>query len=78
MENIPLLLNDFKMSKNFDVEDILRHPNELETGFVLKVDFYYPNLLHDQHKDFPLRQQKKSPTKICVIGSWTWSQSTGQ
>ena len=59
-EIFPLPLVDFKMLRNFRNEDILRHPNEFETGFIPKINLCYPDWLYDQYIDFPLVPTKEA------------------
>ena len=74
MEKFPLPLGDFELFDKSEWTDndaqetlqrILKPPDDDDTGFIVEVDFSYPDHLHDLHSDFPL-----APTKEAIDESW--------
>ena len=68
MEKFPLPLHDFEMFDKSEWTDeeaqeilrrILNTPDDDEVGYIVEVDFSYPDSLHDLHSDFPLAPTKK-------------------
>ena len=74
MEKFPLPLHDFEMFDKSEWTDeeaqeilrrILNTPDDDEVGYIVEVDFSYPDSLHDLHSDFPL-----VPTKDAIDECW--------
>ena len=59
MEKFPLPLNQFQTLTEFDIRSILNTPNDADFGYILEVDLHYPDILHDDHRDFPLAPTKE-------------------
>ena len=38
---------------------MLNLKEDSDFGLILEVDFEYPKVLHDQHKDFPLAPERR-------------------
>ena len=58
MEKLPLPLKDFK-KVDVSLEQILETKIDSPVGYILEVDLEYPDVLHDQQKDFPLAPTKE-------------------
>ena len=56
--------DSFKWS-SANIEDILKHPLEDQTGYICEVDLEYPDELHEKHNDYPL-----APEKLEVQSEW--------
>ena len=74
MEKFALPLGGFELFDKSDWTDndaeeilkrVLKTPDDDETGYIVEVDFSYPDHLHDLHADFPL-----APTKEAIEESW--------
>ena len=74
MEKFSLPLGDFELFDKSEWTDndaqetlqrMLKTPDDDDTGFIVEVDFSYPDHLHDLHSDFPL-----APTKEAIDESW--------
>ena len=55
----PLPYKDFKWCDSFDLEQILKTPEDSETGYFLEVDIEYPEELHDKHSDYPILPENR-------------------
>ena len=74
MEKFPLPLREFELFDKSEWTDenaqeilnrILNTPDDDEVGYIVEVDFSYPDSLHDLHSDFPL-----APTKEAIGECW--------
>ncbi len=55
-----LPISNFRFLSDQELEnfDIMSVKNDSATGYILEVDLFYPDHLHDSHNDFPLAPQK--------------------
>ena len=60
-----LPVSEFRWLKDPGPNDILKQPDDSDTGYILEVDLDYPNELHDLHNDYPL-----APETLEVENSW--------
>ena len=51
---------DVKSLKNIDELDVMSVSEKTPIGYILKVDFEYPDKLHELHNDYPLAPEKLS------------------
>ena len=74
MEKFSLPLCEFELFDKSEWTDanaqeilnrILKTPDDDEIGYIVEVDFIYPDRLHDLHSDFPL-----APTKEAINECW--------
>ena len=74
VEKFPLPLREFELFDKNEWTDknaqeilnrILNTPDDDEVGYIVEVDFSYPDSLHDLHSDFPL-----APTKEAIDECW--------
>ena len=49
----PLPVSDFKWVNNVDELQIINHPKDSDTGYILEVDLEYPQEFHGSHKAYP-------------------------
>jgi len=57
-ECLPYSSFKWESDTNIDVRDV---PDDAEIGYFLEVDLEYPRSLHDQHSDFPLAPESRTP-----------------
>ena len=74
MEKLPLPLREFELFDKNEWTDenaqkilnwILKTPDDDEVGYIVELDFSYPDSLHDLHSGFPL-----APTKKAIGECW--------
>ena len=59
---------NFEWLEDFSMIDFLNIPDNSSVGFILEVDFEYPEQLHDSHKDLPLCPEHFiAPNSKCKI-----------
>lgn len=60
MQSLPL--DSFKWANpyEFNCENILSIADDGEIGYIFEVDLFYPQYLHDYHKDYPLCSEHRT------------------
>jgi hypothetical protein len=61
----PLATGGFEWVKISMEEEIVRHPDDAEKGYIFEVDLEYPKELHDSHSAYPL-----APERMKVKDEW--------
>ena len=54
MDKLPIPLTIFKIMRKIDIETILRHPDDSDSGFLSEVELHYADSYNDKLNDFPL------------------------
>ena len=57
-------LTHSKFNDQVTIAEILNTSRESEIGYILDVDFLYPDQLHDAHLDYPLAPTKENVSKM--------------
>ncbi|CAL1293464.1 unnamed protein product [Larinioides sclopetarius] len=72
----PLPVGDFEWVSPDEIpqQEILQHPDDATTGYILEVDLEYPSELHDFHNSYPLAPERinitpdnLSPTALEIL-----------
>ena len=48
-----LPFDDVKINKEITIDDVLKTPDENETGYVIECDLHFPKEIHEKLKQFP-------------------------
>lgn len=54
-------ISEFKLQSKINDFDVMSIPDDNDYGYILEVDLYYPDYLHNQRKDLPFAAEKFVP-----------------
>lgn len=66
-------MKNFQWNDTFTLDEILQHPDDDRTGFILEVDLQYPDELHHSHNDLPLAPEKR-PILVSELSAYSQTQ----